>query len=118
MHIHKSQLPDLTLIDVIISRSLPVCAGPAGGSSGEEEEEEEAGERDFQLVRARCGGSGRPGVAGRVRLAIEGGQSAHHGPGWGRREPWELGNSAEPPPAQRAAMQAKSQQYGKDPAWF
>lgn len=78
MHIHKSQLPDLTLIDVIISLSLPVCAGPAGGSIGKEEE---AGERDFQLVRARSGGSGRPGVAGRVRLAIDGGQSAHHGPG-------------------------------------
>lgn len=77
MHIHKSQLPDLTLIDVIISRSLPVCAGPAGGSVGEEEEEE-AGERVFQLVRPSSGGSGRPGVAGRVRLPIHGSQSAHH----------------------------------------
>lgn len=45
MHIHKSQLPDLTLIDVIISRSLPVCAGPARGSVGEEEEEEAGGRR-------------------------------------------------------------------------
>lgn len=79
MHIHKSQLPDLTLIDVIISRSLPVCAGPARGSVGEEEEE--AGERDFQLVRPSSGGSSRPGVAGCVRLPIHRSQSAHHGPG-------------------------------------
>lgn len=77
MHIHKSQLPDLTLIDVIISRSLPACAGPAGGSAGEEE----AGERDFQLVRPTSAGSGSPGVAGRVRLSIHRSQSAHHGPG-------------------------------------
>ena len=60
MHIHKSRLPDLTLIDVIISRSLPVCAGPARGSASEEEEEEAAGERDFQLVRALLlGAAGR-----------------------------------------------------------
>lgn len=88
MHIHKSQLPDLTLIDVIISRSLPVCAGPAGGSAGEEEEEEEAveaGERDFQLVSPTSAGSGSAGVAGRVRLPIHRRQSAHHSPGT-RRE--------------------------------
>lgn len=106
MHIHKSQLPALTLIDVIISRSLPVCAGPAGGSLAEEEEE--AGERDFQLVSPSRGGSGRPGVAGRVRLPIQRRQSAHRGPGSGRRKPRKLGNTTEPPPAQRAVMQAKA----------
>ena len=78
MHIHKSQLPDLTLIDVIISCSLPVCAGPAGGSAGEEEE---AGEKDFQLVRPTSAGSGSPGIAGCVRLPIHRSQSAHHSPG-------------------------------------
>lgn len=77
MHIHKSQLPDLTLIDVIISCSLPVCAGLAGGSASQEEEEE-AGERDFQLVRPTSAGSRSPGVAGRVGLPIHRSQSAHH----------------------------------------
>lgn len=64
MHIHKSQLPDLTLIDVIISRSLPLCAGPARGSVGEEEEE--AGGRRQEKETSNLSDPVLVGAAGRA----------------------------------------------------
>lgn len=110
MHIHKSQLPDLTLIDVIISRSLPVCVGLAGGSTGEEEEEEKAGERDFQLVRPTSMGSSWLGVAAMSAFPFTTAKVPITAWGQYRRKPCELGNASKLPPVQPTVLQTKLQE--------
>lgn len=95
MHIHKSQLPALTLIDVIISRSLL----PA-------------------LEEARRGGGSRSGGLGAVGPLVLG-LAARSGPGTGhgeaRREPCEPRPGREVSGAELALTQMKLEEQGKDP---
>lgn len=95
MHIHKSQLPALTLIDVIISRSLL----PA-------------------LEEARRGGGSRSGGLGAVGplvpgLAARSGPSTGHGEA--RREPCEPRPGREVSGAELALMQMKLEEQGRIP---
>lgn len=98
MHIHKSQLPALTLIDVIISRSLL----PA-------------------LEEARRGGGRRSGGLGAVGplvpgLAARSGPSTGHGEA--RREPCEPRPGREVSGAELALTQMKLEEQGKDPPCY
>lgn len=71
MHIHKSQLPDLTLIDVIISRSLPVCAGrpeEASARRRRRQEKETSNLSEPVVVGAQRAVSGSPFRAAKVPI--------------------------------------------------